>query len=73
MKSIFNMSDKVYDTLKWIAQIGLPALGTAYFGLADIWHLPYAKEVVGTITVVDTLLGAWLGVSSAKYYAELEK
>ena len=25
------MSNKVYDVLKWIAQIFLPALGTLYF------------------------------------------
>lgn len=62
-----NIDNKVYDTLKWIAMIALPALGTLYFALASIWGLPYAQEVVGTITAVDTFLGALLHISSAKF------
>ena len=61
------MSNKVYDVLKWIAQILLPALGTLYFALAGIWNFPYAEEVVGTITAVDTFLGVILGISSINY------
>ena len=61
------MSNRVYDVLKWIAQILLPAIGTAYFGLAGIWNLPYADNVVGTITVIDTFLGCILGISSIEY------
>lgn len=44
------MSNKVYDILKWIAQIFLPALGTLYFALAGIWDFPYAEAIVGTIS-----------------------
>lgn len=61
------MNDKVYDILKWIAMIVLPAIGTLYFALAGIWGLPYGEEIVGTITAIDTFLGALLGVSSASY------
>lgn len=61
------MSNKVYDILKFIAQIVLPALGTLYLGLADYLGLPYVREVVGTITVVDTFLGTILGISTIKY------
>lgn len=61
------MSNKVYDVLKWIAQILLPALGTLYFALAGIWNFPYAEAVVGTITAVDTFLGVLLGISSVNY------
>lgn len=62
------MPDKVYDALKWIAQIALPALGTLYFALAATWGLPYGEQVVGTITAIDTFLGALLGISSVNYY-----
>lgn len=65
-----KMSNKVYDTLKYIAQIVLPALGTLYFALAKIWQFPYGAEIVGTITAVDTFLGALLKLSSNKYNAE---
>jgi hypothetical protein len=62
------MSDKLYNILKWIAQIFLPALGTLYFALAGIWGFPYAEQVVGTITAIDTFLGVILGISTYKYY-----
>lgn len=61
------MSNKVYDVLKWIAQIFLPALGTLYFALAGIWDFPYAEAIVGTITAVDTFLGIILGISTIQY------
>lgn len=62
-----RLSNKTYDILKWIAQILLPAVGTLYFALSKIWGLPFATEVVGTITAVDTFLGALLGISSSNY------
>lgn len=65
-----KLTNNVYDVLKWIAQILLPAAGTLYFALAKVWGLPYATEVVGTIAAVDTFLGAVLGLSSAAYNGE---
>ena len=35
-----KMSNTVYDIIKWIALILLPAIGTLYFALAGIWDLP---------------------------------
>ena len=64
------MSNKTYDTLKWIAQILLPALGTLYFALAGIWGFPYAEAIVGTITAVDTFIGVLLGISTYQYNKE---
>ena len=62
-----KMNDKVYDMLKWIAMILLPAIATLYFTLASIWGLPYAEQIVGTITGSDTLLGVILGITSSQY------
>lgn len=62
-----KLTNKTYDVLKFIAQILLPALGTLYFALASIWGLPYAEQIVGTITAVDAFLGAVLGISTANY------
>ena len=61
------MCDKPYNVLKWMAQLLLPAMGTLYFALASIWHLPYGEQVVGTITAVDTFLGVILGITTAQY------
>lgn len=66
------MSNKTYDTLKFIAQVILPGLGTLYFALCGIWGFPYGEEIVGTITAVDTFLGIILGISSANYKVEEE-
>ena len=65
-----KMSNKVYDILKGIAQIILPGLGTLYFALSSIWNLPLGVEIVGTITAIDTFLGALLGISTVNYYKE---
>ena len=58
---------KVYDFLKYLAQIVLPALGTLYFALAKIWGFPFGEEIVGTITAIDAFLGALLGISKSNY------
>ena len=63
-----KLTNKAYDILKWISMIVIPALATAYVGLAAIWGWPYADEVAKTATVVCTLLGALLGISTAQYY-----
>ena len=67
-----KMSNKVYDVLKYIQQIALPALGALYFALAKIWGFPYGTEIVGTISAVDVFLGAMLKISSNQYYNELD-
>ena len=67
------MSNKLYDVLKWIAMVLLPALGTLYFALAGIWDLPMGEQVVGTITAVDTFLGVLLGISSVQYNKDKNK
>ena len=62
------MSNKVYDVLKFIAQIVLPGLGTLYFALAGIWGFPYGEQIVGTIAAIDAFLGLLLGISTNQYY-----
>lgn len=65
-----KLSNKVYDILKWIAMIFIPAVSALYFGLSQIWGFPYGEEIVGTLAVIDTFLGALLGISSSKYWKE---
>ena len=61
------MNNKVYDVLKWIAMIVLPALATLYLGLSNVWGLPYGEEVSTTITLVNTFLGTVLMISTNQY------
>ena len=65
-------TNKLYDTLKYIAQIVLPAAATLYVTIAGIWGLPYAEAVSGTIMAVDFFLGALLKISSDNYYKEVQ-
>lgn len=67
-----KLTNRTYDVLKFVALVLLPGLGAAYFGLAQIWHLPNAEQVVGSTTVLDTFLGLLLKSSSTKYQ-ELEQ
>lgn len=62
-----KMNDKVYDTLKWICIIVLPAIATLWFTLGKIWGFPYLAEIEATIIAIDTFLGAILGVSTIQY------
>ena len=61
------LNNKVYDVLKWVVLVVVPALTTAYVGLSTIWGWPFADEVAKTSAVICTLLGALLGISTAQY------
>lgn len=62
-----TLSNKTYDALKFVSLVLLPGIAAAYFGLSQIWHLPAATEVVGTITIVDTFMGLVIKSSSNQY------
>lgn len=66
------MSNKVYDVLKWITLVALPALTALWLTLANIWGFPYAEAIGATIAAITTFLGALLGVSSLQYKRSLE-
>lgn len=72
-RGLNQMNNKIYDVLKYFAQIILPAIATLYFALAGIWHWPFAEEIVGTITAIDTFLGVALKISSNNYYKKLDE
>lgn len=67
------MSDGAYNKLKFLALLLIPALGALYFGLAQIWHLPKAEEVVGTVAVLDTFLGVLVRYAAASFDKSDEK
>lgn len=67
---MYIRNNKVYDALRWAAQFFLPASAALYFTLSSIWNLPYATEVVGTITALHVFVGAILGLSAMQYSSE---
>ena len=62
-----KLPNKIYDALKWIALIFLPAVAVLYGALSPVWGWAYPDEIVYTITAVDTFLGALLGISNMNY------
>lgn len=62
------LGDSAYNALKKSTTVILPAVGALYFALAQIWHLPKAEEVVGSIAAVNTFLGVVLHASSKSYH-----
>lgn len=60
------MSNKIYNVLKWLALIALPALSTLVFALSNIWHFD-ATPVIGSIAAVETFIGSLIGVSTYQY------
>lgn len=64
------LDNKIYDVLKWIALIALPALATLISVILPLWNIVdegTTTAIVGTITAVSTFLGTLLGVSTMKY------
>ena len=67
-------SDKVYDVLKWIAIVCLPALATFVAIISKIWGFAEIGIMISeTITAVGVLLGALLGISAIQYKGRSDK
>ena len=62
-----KLNDKVYDVLKWVVMIVLPAMATLYTTLGGIWNLPYLEQIPTTLTAIATFLGAICMISSKVY------
>lgn len=67
-------SDKIYDVLKWVAIVCLPALSVFISVIGKIWGFAdMALMISQTITAVAVLLGALLGVSAIQYKGRSDK
>lgn len=66
------MENSTYDILRKIADLILPAVGTLYFALGQIWGFPYCEEIVGSITAIVAFLDVVLGISKNNYLKEQE-
>lgn len=64
-----KMKNEVYDVLKWVAMLLLPALATLVATVGSIWGLPYADQISQTIVAVNAALAMILGISTINYKA----
>lgn len=67
------LNNKLYDVLKWIAMLFLPALATLISVVFAVWNIPYGDEISKTIMAFDAFLGAILGISHIQYKKEQEE
>lgn len=61
------LNNKLYDILKWLVMIVLPAIATLYGTLAHVWGFPDSDKVLTTLTAISVCLGTILGISTVKY------
>jgi len=60
------MSNKLYNILKWLVLIALPALSTFLCAMSSYWGFD-AVKVIGSIAALETFLGSLIGVSTYQY------
>lgn len=61
------LNNKVYDVLKWIALIALPAIALFIQTVFPVWGIGNVDTIVTTVNAVSVLVGALIGVSTVKY------
>lgn len=65
------LSDKVYEVLKWLCVLALPAVAEFIEGLFPLWGIPYADPIGHTIRLVSLLIGVLIGISTIDYNQKL--
>lgn len=63
-------NNKVYDCLKWLTCLGIPAVATCISQLAPIFGWEWGGEVCEVSAIVCTCLGTLLGISNYQYYKQ---
>lgn len=67
------MSNKIYDILKNIALIVIPAIAMLWTTVGEIWNIPYTPQVTATISAVGVFIGALLKISTHYYNKNKEE
>lgn len=67
-----KLSNELYDILKWVCMIVLPAIATLVSVLDKAWGwgLP-VEAIVTTISAITAFVGAVLGFSTAQYNKDI--
>ena len=68
-----KLNDKLYDILKWVAILALPAFAQFIPKVFEIWDIPYGTQIGDTLTAVSVLLGILLGISTVTYHLQKNK
>ena len=63
----YLLPNKLYDVLKRVNQLVLPAFASLYYGLAALWGWPNAEGIVATCALLATFFGVLLEVAKASF------
>ena len=64
-----KMPDKIYNILKYVLTIVVPAVIALLIGLGQLYHFD-TELIIGTISLIATFVGALFGISCATYNKE---
>ena len=60
--------DKVYEALRWLVAVFMPALGVFFSTLAEAWHWNLPTEaILTTLSALELFLGTIFGISKVIY------
>lgn len=61
-----KLPNKLYDVLKWVLTLVIPALISLITGLGILYHFE-TEIITGTIALIATFVGAVFGISNVNY------
>lgn len=59
----YKLPDDIYNVLKWVGLVLLPALGVLVGTVGKAWGFPYIEPTVITINAIGVFIGALIGYS----------
>ena len=68
-----KLSNKVYNILKWVDLVFIPALIVFYGVIGNTLHIPYTDIVLTIMGAFDVFLGSLLGITSAQYNKNIKE
>lgn len=65
------LNGRVYQILKWLLIIVVPAAMTCFGAIVAGWHIELPMEaIVITVDAICTFIGACIGISNHNYYKD---
>lgn len=59
----YLLPDWLYQILKWLGLIALPAIGVFVSVVGPAWRLPCVDQIVTTLNAAGVLIGVLIGAS----------
>lgn len=62
-----RFENRVYDVLKWICLIFLPAVAVLYSAIDGVFGWGYTATVTTIISAIEAFIGSMIGISTKSY------